>query len=256
MIHRVWISECERMFKRKKTKVVIMIYLLLVGLQALFLYIVGGISFYNAEEAVSLNSLNTAPFFLRELAFFLTFVIIPMFVVDSFNGEHTSGAYRLVLLRPHERVMLLAVKLSVQGAVIFSLLLITWLLATFYGQLVFPQVEEVAFFQTGSLRPFQAVVYGIVFYLIAFLILFAVISIGSVISSLMPNSILAYGGIVGFIIALLYVSEQFYFFVTMSDSIFLIMAELQVSTLMVILSLILGSGIINIVLWKKRDWVG
>lgn len=256
MVSRIWMSECERMFKRKKTWVGIAIYLLLIGLEALFLYGVGGVSFYSPEEAVLLNSLNTAPFFLRELGIFLIFIIIPMFVVDSFNGEYSSGAYRLVLLRPQGHVTLLAVKLCVQGTIIFVLLMVTWVIATLFGKIVFPAAEEVTFLNTGFLEPFQAMMYSLSFYLIAFLILFALISIGSVISSVMPNAILSYIGIVGFVIWTIYVSDQFLFFLSMSDSIFEIMGNQQVSTFIIIASLILGSCIMNILIWKKRDWQG
>ena len=97
-------SEYERTFKRKKTSIGIGIYFIMVALQCLFLYLVGGISFYDADHSVQLNSINTAPFFLRELGLLINFILIPMFVVDSFNGEYHSGALRLVLIRPQKRV--------------------------------------------------------------------------------------------------------------------------------------------------------
>ncbi|MEK1829881.1 hypothetical protein AAAC51_14640 [Priestia megaterium] len=55
---------------------------------------------------MKIDSLNSAPLLLRDLSFAITFIVIPMFVADSFNGEYTSGALRMVLIRPHHRVKL------------------------------------------------------------------------------------------------------------------------------------------------------
>lgn len=256
MFKRVWLSEWQRVFKRKKTIVGIVIYLLLVGLEALFLYAVGGVSFYNKDQDVLLNNLNTAPFFLRELGMFLVFILIPMFVSDSFNGEYTSGAYRLVLLRPQGRFMLFIAKLGVQAAIVVCLLAATWLIATAFGIVVFPSVQEVSFYNTIPLQPLQASIYVLAFYVIAFLVLFAVICVGSAISSIMPNSILSYVGTVGFLIGCTYLSEYFFIFFQVSDTIFEILSQQQLASLLLIVSLIAISYIINAQVWKKRDWLG
>lgn len=251
----VWISEWERTFKRKKTWVGIFIYLALVGLECLFLSMVGGRSFYDPDHMVMLNSLNTAPFFLRELGLFLTFVLVPMFVVDSFNGEYTSGAYRLILLRPQKRNILFITKVGVLGTVLLALLLITWLVGTIYGRLVFPEVTEVSFFHTETLNPLEAFIYVLKFYGISFLILLSVIAIGSLISVLMPNSILSYIGIIGFFIGSIYISDHFSFFIGLADSIFQVLGQ-QNHTLVVLTCLLITiSYIINVIVWKRRDWM-
>lgn len=252
----IWKSEVERTFKRKKTSVGILIYFLLVALEGLFLYGVNGISFYNPDEEVMLNSLNTAPFFLRELGPFLIFILIPMFVVDSFNGEYSSGAFRLVLLRPQERLKLFIVKLGVQCMIIFGLLFVTCLVGMIFGKLVFPDVSEVSFFQTAVLQPVEVFVYTLKFYTISFLILFAVIIIGSLISVLMPNVILSYIGILVFLAGSIYVSDTFVFFLTFTDSIFEVLGS-QNDTLLLFVCLLIGiSYIMNVIVWKKRNWMG
>ncbi|PWA05156.1 ABC transporter permease [Pueribacillus theae] len=251
----VWISEFERMFKRKKTWVGLFVYLFLLGFECLFLYGVGGQSFYDPDHVVGLNSLNTAPFFLRELGLFLIFVLIPMFVVDSFNGEYTSGAYRLVLLRPQGRAKLFAIKWSVQGVLIFGLLVFTWLAATIYGYLVFPNVTEVSFFNTGELQSSEAFLYVLTFYAIALLILLAILTIGSLISTVMPNVILSYIGIIGFLIGGLYVSDHFSFFITFTDSIFQVLGKQNMTLIPLAFSIVLISAILNVTIWTKRDWM-
>src|SRR5690625_5014213 len=249
-------SELERTFKRKKTWIGILIYFILLGLECLFLFMVDGKSFYNPGHSVMLNSLNTAPFVLRELGLYFLFVLIPMFVVDSFNGEYTSGAYRFILLRPQARSKLFIAKLAIQGAIIFCLLTITCLVGMIYGKLVFPKVSEVSFLNTDPFQPLEAFIYVLKFYMIAFLILMAVITIGSLISVLMPNVILSYVGIIGFLVGSIYVSEHLSFFLTFTDSIFQVLGKQNDSLILLVLLFILISYIINVTVWKKRDWMG
>lgn len=252
----IWISELERTFKRKKTWVGLIVYILLLGFECLFLYMVGGQSFYDPDHVVKLNSLNTAPFFLRELGLFIIFVLLPMFVVDSFNGEYTSGAYRLVLLRPRGRAALFAVKWGVQAAIIFCLLCITWFVAAIYGHLVFPEVNEVSFLNTGELQSSEAFIYVLTFYSIALLVLLAVLTIGSLISTVMPNVILSYIGVIGFFIGGMYISDHFSFFITFTDSIFQVLGKQNMTLIPLAFSIVLISAILNIMIWTKRDWMG
>lgn len=251
----IWISELERTFKRKKTWIGIFMYLALIGLECVFLTTVGGRSFYHPDHMVMLNSLNTAPFFLRELGLFLIFILIPMFVVDSFNGEYTSGAYRLVLLRPQNRTVLFMMKVSVQAMILFGLLLITWIVGMIYGKLAFIEVTEVSFFHTAPLQSIEAFIYVGKFYAIAFLILLSIIIIGSLISVLMPNAILSYIGMIGFLIGSIYVSDKFSFFLNFTYSIFQVLGQQNDSLLILVCFIIFISYIINVVVWKRRDWI-
>ncbi|MEH6944200.1 ABC transporter permease [Bacillus sp. JJ722] len=252
----ILISEIERTFKRKKTWVGILIYFGLIGLECLFLLMVGGKSFYDPTHAVTLNSLNTAPFLLRELGLFFQFVLIPMLVVDSFNGEYTSGAYRLILIRPQERTKLFLTKICVQGAIVLCLLLFTMVVGMIFGMSAFPDVTEVSFLNTDPLQPMSVFFYVCKFYVIAYLILLAVIAIGSLISVLMPNTILSYIGIIGFLIGSLYVSDHFAFFLAFSDSIFQVLGGQNNMLLIIVFLLLFISYIINVATWRRRDWMG
>ena len=244
----ILLSEWERTFKRKKTWAGIIIYILLITLECCFLYAIGGRSFYNPDDVVMLNSLNTSPFFFRELGIFLIFILIPMFVVDSFNGEYTSGAYRLVLLRPKSVIQLYISKLFVQGLILFGLLFLTFLISNIYGHIVFPDVKETTFYNTSSITTFQSYIYILVFYSIAYSILFTVLIVGSLISILMPNSILSYITILLFLIGIIYISDKFTFFLTPSDSIFEVMGGQNDTLILIVFSLIIFSFIINILI--------
>lgn len=251
----IYISELERLLKRKKTIIGMIIYFLFVCLECLFLYAVDGTSFYHENAAVQLNTLNTAPFLLRELGLYLTFILVPMLVVDSFNGEYSSGAYRFILLRPYGRVQLFFAKWIVQATIVFCLLLVTWIVGTIFGKVAFPAVTEVSFYGTESLKPLKAYAYVLLFYAIAFLIFFAQIAIGSVISVLLPNAILSYFGMIAILIGSLYVSDHFSFFISISDSTFAVLANENETLLVIVFLLISLSFIINMTVWKKRDWM-
>ncbi|MFP3434507.1 hypothetical protein SB781_32615, partial [Paraburkholderia sp. SIMBA_061] len=89
MMTGLFISELERTFKRKKTAVVLGVYTGLLAFSWFFFFQRGGISFFDAAHDVKIDSLNSAPLLLRDLSFAITFIVIPMFVADSFNSEYT-----------------------------------------------------------------------------------------------------------------------------------------------------------------------
>lgn len=250
-------SEYERMFKRKKTSVGIGIYFFILALQCLFLYLVGGISFYDMDHSVQLNSINTAPFFLRELGLLINFILIPMFVVDSFNGEYHSGALRLVLIRPQKRVSLFLAKWVVQASLFLALTFLTWLIATIYGQFVMPHVNETTFFNTESMNKFEGMFYTIKFYGITYAIFLCVISISAFMSIVMPNPIMAYMGTVVYLIGGIYISDQFIYFVIVSDSIFSVLGNPgQYGFYTSLFFLFVISHIMNVGIWNRKQWMG
>jgi ABC-type transport system involved in multi-copper enzyme maturation permease subunit len=253
----LFISEFERTFKRKKTAVVLAVYAGLLAFIWFFLFQMGGISFFDADHAVKIDSLNSAPLVLRELSFVITFIVIPMFVADSFNGEYTSGALRMVLIRPHHRLTLFFVKWTVQCLLIFLILCITWLVGTCLGKVAMPNVNETTFLGGQAVGTVGAFLYSLKFYGICFCIFIAVISIASIISVLMPNSILSYVATIGALIGSVYVSDKLSFFFSVTDSVFHELSRSNSEFLLNLLfPILLISLIINLIVWKKKEWVG
>ena len=254
---RILLSEYERTFKRKKTSIGLLIYCLLLAFECVFLYLTGGISFYDADHSVELNSINTAPFFLRELGLFLNFILIPMFVVDSFNGESSSGALRLVLIRPQKRASLFLSKWIVQASLLLAITVFTWLTATVFGRIIMPYVSETTFLNTESLNTFEGLIYTIKFYGLTYVIFLCAIGISSFMSIMMPNPVLAYMGTVACLIGGIYISDQFVYFVIVSDSIFEVLGNAgQYGIYMSLLFLFVISHIMSIGLWNRKQWIG
>ncbi|MFP8644299.1 ABC transporter permease [Priestia aryabhattai] len=257
MMTGLFISELERTFKRKKTAVVLAVYVGLLAFIWFFLFRMGGTSFFDAAHDVKIDSLNSAPLFLRELAFVITFIVIPMFVADSFNSEYTSGALRMVLIRPHHRVKLFFVKWAVQCLLVFLLLSLTWVVGTVVGKVAMPHVNETMFLGGQTVGTVGAFLYSLKFYGICFCIFMAVISIGSILSVLMPNSILSYVATIGALIGSVYVSDKLSFFFSVTDSVFHELSKSNSEFLVNLLfPILLISFIINLFVWKKKEWVG
>lgn len=250
-------SEYERTFKRKKTSIGIGIYFFMIALQCLFLYLVGGVSFYDAEHSVQLNSINTAPFFLREAGLLINFILIPMFVVDSFNGEYHSGALRLVLIRPQKRVRLFLAKWLVQASLFLALTFLTWLIATIFGQIMMPHVNETTFLNTESMNLFEGLLYTLKFYGMTYVIFLCVIGISIFMSTVMPNPITAYMGTVACLIGGIYISDQLVYFVIVSDSIFSVLGNTgQYGFYVSLLFIFVISHIMNVGIWNRKQWMG
>lgn len=248
-------SEWERMWGRKKTKIALLLFLVFLVFECYFLWGIGGRSFYDAENMVELNALNTSPFLLREMAIYVNFILIPMLVVDSFNGEYTSGALRMVLQRPVSLGRLVAAKWLVLALLLFVLNGLMLSVGTLFGRLMMPHAETVTFLNTAAYGPFGAYMFSVIFYGIAYLIFLAVLGVSALISTLMPHPILSYIGTIGFLVSGIYVSSRLDFFFSMSDSIFHQLGGLRGADMYGIASACAILGYIGTLsVWRHRDW--
>lgn len=248
-------SEWERMWGRKKTKVVLLLFFIFLAFECVFLWGMGGRSFYDAERTVELNALNTAPFLLREMAVYMNFILIPMLVVDSFNEEVTSGALRLVLLRPVSHGKLVFAKWFVAALLLFVLNGLMLSVGTLFGRLAMPQVETVTYLNTATYGPLEALLFSVMFYGLAYVIFLAVAGISALISSVLPHPILAYVGIIGFLVGGIYVSSHLDFFFSMSDAIFHQLGGLRGVDMYGVALFCIVLGVIGTVwMWRRRDW--
>ncbi|WP_380164332.1 ABC transporter permease [Kroppenstedtia sanguinis] len=256
MMIRIMQSEWQRMWARKKTKVLLFGYLGLLLLSCWFLSVFK-ISFYDPAHDVHLNSLNTAPFLFRELSFFLVFILVPLLAIDSFNGEVRSGALRMALIRPLSRWRMWVAKWTVQGMVMASLLLITMGTGILLGMGVMPEVNTTTFYKTETFGFAGAIGYIVQYYSLGLLILVTVSGVAQLISLCMPNAVFTYVGVIAFLIGGIYVSEEMGFLLGGSDSIFKQLASHPEADF---IGLALGWGIISwalsFLIWTQRDFKG
>ncbi|WP_172194686.1 ABC transporter permease [Saccharibacillus qingshengii] len=250
-------SEAQRVFKRRRTWAVIAVYLIFVLLECLFLTMMNT-SFYDPDHSVPLNSLNTAPFLLRELAILMNFVVIPMLAADSFNGDVFSGALRLALIRPVSRVKMFLVKWAVLGAAVGAMTLFTWAAGTVFGRIFMPAAAETTLMGAGTVGGLGAIGYGLGFYGLAFCIFLALIGVGGIVSRLAPNPVLAYIGMLAVIVGGIYVSDGLAFLLSVSDSIFHFLGHTggsDASLGWILCALLAGCAIMGTWSWSRREWM-
>lgn len=250
-------SEAQRVFKRKRTWAVLIAYMVFTLLECVFLTMMNT-SFYDAKRSVALDSLNTSPFLLRELAILMNFVVIPMLAADSFGGDVSSGALRSALIRPVSRAKMFGVKWLVLGLTVGGLTLFTWLVGTVFGRVAMTSVEETTLMGAGRLDSLGALGFTFGFYMLAFCVFLALIGIGGVVSRIAPNPVLAYIGILAVIVGGLYVSDRLSFLLSVSDSIFGFLGGMpgsDASLGWVLCALLAGCAIIGTWSWRRREWM-
>ncbi len=255
-MYELILSEWERIFARKKTIVSLLIYIVLLGLLAFGLHR-GGIGFYTPEMYTQLNSLNFPVFLLKEVGFLLSFIILPMLFVDSFNGEYRSGAFRMVLIRPQPIMKLLLAKWVAMVSVVLVLLTITFLLGQIIGWLFFPTATNVSFYPDGeSFSLWGSFGYSFLFYLLFFGIYLAYLGIASLISTVAPNAILSFFLTVATLLAMIYAPDQLRFFLRTGEEAFKIMnGSGKTEFLLMLFTVIFVTYSLGIRLWCRKDWI-
>ncbi|GEM_PF-5000231 len=253
---RLIASEAQRVFKRKRTWAAVIVYLLFVLLECVFLAMFRT-SFYDMNRSVKLDSLNTSPFLLRELAILMNFVIIPMLAADSFGGDVSSGALRLALIRPVSRARLFAVKWLVLVLLVGGLTLATWAIGTIFGMTWMPQVSETTIMGAGTVGTAGAIGFGLGFYGIALCVFAALLGIGGVVARLLPNPVLAYIGVLAVVVGGIYVSDSLSFLLSVSDSVFHFLGGIggsDASLGWIVCAMLAGCAIIGTWSWSRREW--
>ena len=93
-----------------------------------------GVAIYDTKGTeVILSNLNFPVAVTREWYFTLFLLIFPILFIDSFNSEISSGAYRLVMIRPVGRWELLLAKWITQMSIVSLFLLMAFIESYIYG---------------------------------------------------------------------------------------------------------------------------
>ncbi|SDW81111.1 ABC-2 family transporter protein [Marininema mesophilum] len=251
----LFLSEWERIWARKKTIVSLIIYVALLGLFATWLHR-GGIGFYTPKLETSLNALNFPTFLLKETGFILALIMLPMFFVDSFNGEYSSGAYRLILIRPHSRGKLLLAKWLSMAAVVAIFLSIAFIFSHILGQILYSAPNSITFYPDGdSYSAAGAFGYSLLYYLTFFAIYLALLGIASLISSFLPNTILSFFLILATLLATFYTPDSYHYFILNGEAAFRVLNGTDTTTFISsVLGIIVGTFILVYTYWKRRNW--
>ncbi|GIP27071.1 ABC transporter permease [Paenibacillus sp. J23TS9] len=249
-------SDWQRMWKRKKTFVSLLIFVCIVLLDCLFLGMQSLGAFDNVST-VPLTAQNFSLFLLKEVSFFLVLIIGPILMIDSFNGEYHSGQLRLVLIRPISIMRMFAAKWINLAVIMGIFLVVTFGVGEVFGHLVKPSVDSVVFLNPDRpYNPAGAFMYCLQSYGLFMLILLAQLSVTGLICTLLPSPIICYLGWVGVAVGSMYVSNTFSFLLFGISTIFEWMAGTYTHAFLlpVFVCVILGFSI-TMLWWKRRNWV-
>lgn len=120
-----------------------------------------------------------------------------------------------------------------------------------------PKAETTRFFFIDKdFSQIGALIYSLKFYLLQYVIVLSVLSISSLLSVIMPNSVLSFlGTITVCILGFLYFREQLSFFIMNTTSIFDVLANKN-NTFILYNALIIVAGIIgSMLIFSKRDYL-
>ncbi|MED0979949.1 ABC transporter permease [Bacillus paramycoides] len=251
---QILISEFERIFDRKKTKVLIVIFGLLLILHSVWVHTFG-VAIYDTKgtEAI-LSNLNFPVAVTREWYFTLFLLIFPILFIDSFNSEISSGAYRLIMIRPVSRWELLLAKWITQMSIVSLFLLIAFIESYVYGTFFIRHAEETFFLDKQVIYGTGAsILYTLKYYLILWFIASALLMLSSFVSLWFQNAIITYFVIVGLLVAGLYVNEEISYFVIGSESILRILSEGKVTFYLINGTILGGCAIAVMFSWRKKD---
>lgn len=249
------LSEWERMWKRKKTMVSMILFVLIVLFDCFFLkaQMIGA---FDAVGSVPLSAQNFSVFLLKEVSFFLSLIIGPLLIVDSLNGENASGQLRLVLIRPISFARLFVAKWVDLAFMLFLFVILTFAAGEIFGHVLLPNAETVTYLNPDiSYDSWGAFLYALQSYGLYFLILLAMLSVISLICTFMPNSITSYFAWIGVIVGGLYISDSLSFFLLSALTIFKLMAGTLASPFYLPLLAFMSLGfIVTMGIWSRRNW--
>lgn len=247
-------SEFERMFERKKTKVLMVIFGLLLVLNSIWVHNFG-VAIYDSKGGEALlSNLNFSVAVAREWYFPLFLLIFPILFIDSFNSEISSGAYRLIMIRPVSRWKLLFAKWITQVSIISLFLSFAFVISYSYGTFFVKHAEQTMFLNMKiTYGAGAAFLYTIKYYLILWFIASSLLMLTSFVSLWFHNSVITYFVTIGLIVAALYVNEGFSYFLIGSESILRVLSG-EKTTFYIINGTILGGcALASMLYWRKKD---
>ncbi|WP_242307538.1 hypothetical protein [Bacillus cereus group sp. BfR-BA-01331] len=204
---RLVLSEIERIFSRKSTKILFaisivfpIIFFYLCQLRWKFsTYIVDGVE-------LPLNSLNYPVTQMGEYNALLIFILLPLFFSESLSSEIDSGAYKMILLRQSQKWKLLASKWISLAIIYLGMLICTYFTNALIGYLFLPKVNYTTYYNiTENLNSLYSTVYNLKFYLIMLVVHMALLAAISLLSLIVQKPILTFLGSIALLIVCMYV---------------------------------------------------
>lgn len=249
-------SDWQRMWKRKKTMVSLLLFVGIVLLDCMFL-LMQTLGAFDNVSTVPLTAQNFPLFLLKEVSFFLVLIIGPILMIDSFNGEYHAGQLRLVLIRPVSVMRMFAAKWINLAFMMGIFLLVTFAAGEIVGHMFKPSVDEVVFLNPErSYHKLEAMMYCLESYGLFLLILLAQLSLTGLVCTILPSPIICYLGWVAVAVGSMYLSNTFSFLLFGISTIFQWMAGSYAHPFILPVMVCMIPGfVVTMWWWNRRNWV-
>ncbi|MBN3524495.1 hypothetical protein [Paenibacillus apiarius] len=189
----LWMSERERIWKKKRVLILCSAYLLILAIYIAKL-IYSGVGLYDyGEGKAALHNLNLSWFVLQDMSFIIQAIILPIFAVSTLCDELHSGCYRLYMLRPYRRYQHWSIKLIALLEVVLVFIIGTYVISMISGWIFLPHSQSAILYHTTEPIGFwEANLYTIKLYLMHVLTCLLMIMMSSVICFFVPVSVVAF----------------------------------------------------------------
>lgn len=222
----------------------------------------GGVGKYDeVGHTVALNQLNFLPFFLSDFYVITVLVILPVLAFDSLSGEHQSGSYRLVLLRPHSLKKLFAAKwLTLNGVIVVGLLL-TFGVGWVVNQLFLPDAKSVTFhfLDSTAYSKWEAMGFSLKYLFFEWLILSSLLGICSLFSLWIPNTLAVYVTYILFLLSSFYIYKPLMILITGHRLLFEILTVgpgvTGPGTWFFLMATLPVTILLSLFFWNRREWL-
>ncbi|WP_242218609.1 ABC transporter permease [Bacillus cereus group sp. BfR-BA-01380] len=255
-MRRLILSEIERIYSRKSTKVLFVISVLFPIFSYLLFQLRWNYTTYTVDGIkFSINSLNYPITQMSEYNALLIFILLPLFFSESLSSEIDSGAYKMILLRPLKKWKLIVSKWISLATVYTGILLCTYLTNVLIGYLLMPKVEYTVYYNIDKhLNLLDSTIYNLKCYLIMFGIHIALLAAISLLSVIVQKPILTFLGSIALLISGIYLFEpvKIIFFQTSDIAFSILGGAFELHYVLIFLLVILLFFSLSLWIWNKR----
>ncbi|WP_019421981.1 ABC transporter permease [Paenibacillus sp. OSY-SE] len=251
----LWMSERERIWKKKRVLILCSAYLLILAIYIAKL-IYSGVGLYDyGEGKAALHNLNLSWFVLQDMSFIIQAIILPIFAVSTLCDEIHSGCYRLYMLRPFRRYQHWSIKLIALLEVVLVFIIGTYVISMISGWIFLPHSQSAILYHTTEPIGFwEANLYTIKLYLMHVLTCLLMIMMSSVICFFVPVSVVAFMIIFCFPFLMSVINSEF---IIMNNPFSIVLDVLSPTGHSIFWVYILGSlmvtSFISFVRWKTKS---
>ncbi|OAA89315.1 ABC transporter permease [Clostridium ljungdahlii] len=215
---QLFISEWQRLWNRKSTWISFMLIPLVI-IAAIKHYIkIDALITTNSPKYVS--CLNFPSAILRNESILFFDVIVILLIIMAVTSEYREGQMRMVMLRSFSFSEIFKVKYLVTLSTVFLLLITNFILSSFLGYLALSKQEVKFPYYSNKFTINESMIYNIKYYVIAFLVLAAVISVIMCISMMCKTTIGTLSASLAFILVSIILPEIFSFLMDNTSQIY------------------------------------